>query len=150
MPDFLSPADRSALMSKIRGRDTQPERYVRRQVWAAGFRYRLHDRKLPGAPDLVLKKHRTTVLVQGCFWHGHDCRKGSRRPATNQEYWNTKLERNIARDAANRAALESLGWTVVQIWECNIRADTAVLLQHLRRCRQPEVVVQVANPQTLR
>ena len=150
MPDFLSPADRSALMSKIRGRDTQPERYVRRQVWAAGFRYRLHDRKLPGAPDLVLKKYRTAVLVQGCFWHGHDCLKGSRRPATNQEYWNTKLERNIARDAANRAALESLGWTVVQIWECNIRADTAVLLQHLRRCRQPEVVVQVANSQTLR
>ncbi len=123
-------------MSRVRNRGTAAERYVRREVWAAGFRYRLNVRKLPGAPDLVLKRYQTAVLVQGCFWHGHHCRKGQRRPATNQEYWNKKLDSNLARDAANRAKLQALGWTVFVVWECSIQADTEALLSHLQELRQ--------------
>ena len=136
MPDFLNKEERSRLMARIRSRDTRPERYVRRQVWAAGFRYRLHVRKLPGTPDLVLKRHRTVVLVQGCFWHNHDCPKGRRRPAANPEFWNAKLNRNAARDAENQAKLEALGWTVFPIWECTIKGDTEGLLNHLAESRR--------------
>ena len=102
---------------------------------AAGFRYRVNVRKLLGTPDLVLRRYRTAVLVQGCFWHGHDCRKGQRRPATNQEFWNRKLDGNIARDAANQAKLQAMGWTVFVVWECRLSEDTSVLLDHLRQLR---------------
>ena len=137
MADSLTKENRSALMSRVRNRGTMAERYVRREVWAAGFRYRLNVRKLPGAPDLVLKRYQTAVLVQGCFWHGHTCRKGQRRPATNIKFWNKKLDGNIDRDAANQAKLRSLGWTVFLIWECSIQADTDALLSHLRGLRPP-------------
>ena len=136
MSDFLTKEDRSALMSRVRNRGTAAERYVRRAVWADGFRYRLNVGKLPGAPDLVLRRYQTAVLVQGCFWHGHDCRKGQRRPATNREFWERKLDGNIARDAANHAELRSLGWKVVVIWECRLRDDTATLLEYLRQMRR--------------
>ena len=92
-------------------------------------------RKLPGAPDLVLRRYATVVLVQGCFWHGHDCRKGQRRPATNLEFWNRKLDGNLARDAANLEKLHELGWTVFPVWECRLREDTAALLNHLQSRR---------------
>lgn len=135
MPDFLTKERRSALMSRVKNRGTAVERYVRKEIWAAGFRYRLNVRKLPGAPDLVLPRYQTAVLVQGCFWHGHSCSKGQKRPATNQDFWNSKLDGNIARDAANRVKLQALGWTVFVIWECSIKADTAALLSHLRHRR---------------
>ena len=135
MSDFLTKDRRSALMSRVRNRGTAAERYVRGAVWTAGFRYRLNVRKLPGTPDLVLRRYRTAVLVQGCFWHGHDCRKGQRRPATNQEFWNRKLDGNIARDAANQAKLQSTGWTVFVVWECRLSEDTNALLDHLRQLR---------------
>lgn len=121
-------------MSRVRNKGTAPEIYVRHAVWHAGFRYRLNVRKLPGTPDLALRKYQTAVLVQGCFWHGHDCRKG-RRPATNTEFWNKKLDGNIARDAANQEKLKSLGWAVFIIWECRLGQDTEVLLNHLERLR---------------
>ncbi|MXY46496.1 MAG: very short patch repair endonuclease [Chloroflexi bacterium] len=89
-------------------------------------------RKLPGSPDLVLRRYQTAVLVQGCFWHGHDCRKGQKRPTTNTEFWSKKLDGNIARDAVNQANLRDLGWTVFVIWECRLEADTADLLAHLQ------------------
>ena len=135
MTDTLSKERRSALMSRVRNRGSAIERYVRQAVWSAGFRYRLHVRKLPGTPDLVLKRYRTAVLVQGCFWHGHDCRKGQKRPATNSEFWNRKLDGNIARDAANHAMLQHLGWHVAVIWECHLHSDTNELLDHLRQLR---------------
>ena len=135
MADFLTKEHRSALMSRIRNRGTAAERFVRHAVWHAGFRYRLNVRKLPGAPDLVLRRYRTAVLVQGCFWHGHTCRKGQKRPATNTEFWNKKLDGNIARDDANQAKLKELDWTVFVIWECRLEADTSNLLTHLRRRR---------------
>ena len=138
MTDFLSKERRSALMSRVRNRGTAAERQVRQAVWRAGFRYRLNVRKLPGIPDLALPRYRTAVLVQGCFWHGHDCRKGQRRPASNQDFWNRKLDGNIARDAANRAKLQALGWTVFIVWECRIQEDTAALLQYLNDRRQAQ------------
>ena len=122
-------------MSRVRNRGTTPERYVRHAAWSAGFRYRLNVRKLPGFPDLTFSKYKTAVLVQGCFWHGHDCRKG-RRPATNQEFWNPKLDGNIARDAANQAELRALGWTVFVVWECRLSQDTEALLAYLRQLRE--------------
>ena len=138
MTDFLTPERRSALMARVRNRGTAAERQVRQAVWADGFRYRLNVRKLPGIPDLALPRYRTAVMVQGCFWHGHDCRKGQRRPATNQDFWNHKLDGNLARDAANRAKLQALGWAVFVVWECRIQEDTAALLQHLNELRQAQ------------
>jgi len=135
MPESLTKERRSAVMARVRSRDTGAEKYVRGEVWSSGFRYRLNVRKLPGTPDLVLKRYKTAVLVQGCFWHGHDCRHGQRRPATNTEYWNKKLDRNLARDAANQAKLQALGWTAFVIWECQIHSDTESLLRHLRALR---------------
>ena len=134
MVDFLENSARSALMSRVKGRDTLPERRVRRAVWSAGFRYRLNVRKLPGAPDLVFRRYRTVALVHGCFWHGHDCRKG-RRPTSNHEFWNRKLDGNVARDAANHSRLRELGWEVFLIWECDLPRGTEELLAHLGRLR---------------
>lgn len=135
MSDFLTKEKRSALMSRVRNRGTAAERFVRQAVWTAGFRYRLNVRKLPGAPDLVLRRYSTVVLVQGCFWHGHDCRKGQRRPATNSDFWDRKLDGNLARDATNHAKLRELGWTVFVVWECRLAKDTDALLSHLQRLR---------------
>lgn len=131
MGDFLTKDERSALMSRVKGRDTSPERYVRRAIWAAGFRYRLNVRELPGAPDLVFRRYRTVALVQGCFWHSHSCPKG-RRPTSNQEFWSHKLDGNVTRDAANHATLRELGWKVFLIWECLLREGTDALSTHLR------------------
>ena len=135
MGDFLNKKARSALMSRVKRRDTSAERYVREAVWAAGFRYRLNVRELPGTPDLVLRRYRTVVMVQGCFWHSHDCRKGQRRPTSNQEFWNLKLDGNVTRDATNQARLRELGWNVFLIWECQMRQGTDDLLAHLRKLR---------------
>lgn len=135
MADFLSVKDRSMLMSRVRNRGTAPERYVRRSVWAAGFRYRLNVRKLPSAPDLLLPRYRTAVLVQGCFWHGHDCRKGRTRPASNTAFWNQKLDRTVARDTENQARLRELGWKVFIIWACELQSGTAGLIDYLNTRR---------------
>ena len=143
MADFLTKENRSALMSRVRNHGTAAELYVRHAVWSAGFRYRLNVRKLPGRPDLVLRRYRTVALVQGCFWHGHKCRKGLRRPESNREFWNQKLDGNIARDTANQAALRQLGWAVFLIWECQLNEGTQKLLNHLvdirRRENQPDI-----------
>jgi len=118
------------MMAAVRGKDTGPERAVRAALFSAGYRYRLHRRNLPGSPDIVLPRHRTVVFVHGCFWHGHDCARG-RRPASNVAFWNAKLDRNLARDRANRAALEGAGWTVAIIWECSAEHGIEHLLQEL-------------------
>ena len=138
MVDFLSKEKRSALMSRVRSRGTSSERYVRKAVWSAGFRYRLNVRRLPGAPDLVFPRYNTVALVQGCFWHGHSCRKGQRRPATNQEFWSRKLDGNIARDTVNQEKLRDLGWTVFVVWECLLNEGTDALLAHLNKVRMAE------------
>ena len=135
MGDVLTKEGRSALMSRVKNRGTSAERYVRRAAWGAGFRYRLNVRELPGEPDLVFPRYHTTAIVQGCFWHCHNCRKGRSRPTSNQAFWNRKLDGNVARDTANQARLRELGWTVFLIWECLLDEGTDVLLAHLGNLR---------------
>lgn len=134
MADTLSPEERSRLMARIRSRDTKPEMYVRKAIWRAGFRYRLHSRTLPGKPDLALARYKVAVFVHGCFWHQHGCAKTS-RPSSNREFWDRKLDGNVARDARNQAALKALGWTVLTIWECSLEEGTVEALGVLKRLR---------------
>ena len=134
MADTLSPEERSRLMARIRSRDTKPEMYGRKAVWRAGFRYRLHSRTLPGKPDLALAQYKVAVLVHGCFWHQHGCAK-TNRPSSNREFWDRKLDGNVARDGRNRAALRALGWTVLTVWECGLEEGTAKVLDVLKPLR---------------
>lgn len=128
MVDTLSPKARSALMSRVRGRDTKPEMAVRRMLHRLGYRYRLHRRDLPAKPDLVFVGRKKIVLVHGCFWHGHaDPRcKLARTPKSRVEFWTGKVAYNRARDARNTAALEALGWRVAVVWECELKDMAAV------------------------
>jgi len=120
--DRIAPEDRSRLMSRVRSADTKPEMIVRRRLHAAGLRFRLHRRDLPGRPDLVLPRLRIAVFVHGCFWHGHEeCDRGRRRPKTRTEFWDRKLRENRDRDARVAAELQALGWRVVTVWECETK-----------------------------
>lgn len=107
-------------MAKIRSKDTKPELWLRRRLHAEGFRYRLHDRKLPGKPDLVFPGRRKVILVNGCFWHGHDCPVGARLPKTNTEFWAEKRRRNQDRDLRQQEELRQLGWRTLVVWECQV------------------------------
>lgn len=118
--DTISPSDRSALMSRIRSKDTRPEIAVRSILHRLGYRFRLHRKDLPGKPDIVLPRHRKIILVQGCFWHGHICSLAS-KPKSNESYWSAKIAANRERDARNLDALRQRGWTVLELWECEIR-----------------------------
>lgn len=120
MADIVTPEVRSRMMSGIRGKNTKPEVMLRKALHARGFRYRLHDRTLPGRPDIVLPKWKAVILVQGCFWHGHDCSL-FRMPSTRQEFWCEKIEGNRARDTRNRAKLIGQGWRVLEVWECAMK-----------------------------
>lgn len=120
MTDVLTAAQRQLNMSRIRGRDTKPEMLVRQGLHARGLRYRLHDRKLPGRPDLVFPRHGAVVFVHGCFWHAHGCAL-SKLPATRQDFWKKKLEGNVTRDRRAVDALLASGWRVLVIWECALR-----------------------------
>ena len=119
--DVFTPEQRSAVMRRIKGRDTGPERRVRAALRAAEIGYRLGGQGLPGRPDVVMKGRRIAVFVHGCFWHGHDCPRGARKPKANADYWRAKIERNRARDARVEAALTAAGWRVVTAWECRLR-----------------------------
>jgi DNA mismatch endonuclease (patch repair protein) len=119
--DTFTPAERSAVMRRVRGKDTQPEMAVRSMVHRLGFRYALHRRDLPGNPDLVFPARDRVIFVHGCFWHGHSCRAGRNRPSSNCAYWTAKLDRNQARDAANRRRLRKLGWRILVVWECELQ-----------------------------
>lgn len=114
----MSPAQRSAHMSKIRSKNTKPELKLRQLLHAQGYRYRLHDKNLPGSPDLVFAGRHKAIFVHGCFWHGHACPVGSRLPKSNTEFWSDKRTRNQARDAAQMEKLYALGWEVLVLWEC--------------------------------
>lgn len=117
MPDTVSPQKRSEVMAKVGSKDTRPELVIRRGLHAQGFRYRLHDSKLPGKPDLVFPRYKAVIFVNGCFWHGHGCPR-CRLPSSNTEYWNGKIARNVARDKVNRQLLLAEGWRVLTVWEC--------------------------------
>lgn len=118
---------RSAQMALVRSRDTKPELRVRKALHAAGLRYRLHDRRLPGVPDLVFPGRRIALFVHGCFWHRHPGCSAARLPKSRREFWEPKLAGNVERDERNRAALEALGWTVMVIWECETRDPAALV-----------------------
>ena len=131
MTDVYSAEKRSAVMRRVKGRDTTPELTVRRALTRLGARYRLHRSDLPGHPDIVLPGRRLAVFVHGCFWHGHRCARGSRVPKQNRDYWTAKVARNVARDSRTAEALAGLGWRVETIWECELK-DAAALDARLR------------------
>jgi DNA mismatch endonuclease (patch repair protein) len=124
--------DRSSIMRAVRSRDTTPELIVRRAATALGYRYRLHKATLPGKPDLVFASRRKAIFVHGCFWHGHDCKRGAREPKSNVEYWRAKVQRNRDRDTKTIAALGEAGWDVLIVWECETR-ESDRLNDRLRR-----------------
>jgi DNA mismatch endonuclease, patch repair protein len=124
--DVYPAEKRSAVMRRVKGKDTAPELLVRKALTRLGARYRLHRKDLPGKPDIVLPGRKLAVFVHGCFWHGHDCARGARVPKQNRDYWLAKVGRNRARDAKSRAALTDLGWRVETIWECEL-TDAAAL-----------------------
>lgn len=125
--DTLSKEERSALMSRIRSKDTKPELVVRRALHALGYRFRLHAKELPGKPDIVFRARRKAIFVHGCFWHRHPgCRIAS-EPKSRQDYWEAKFARNVERDRYNLSALKTDGWRVLVVWECQTRRGNDVL-----------------------
>jgi len=121
MSDVFSKEERSEIMRKVKSKNTKPEMIVRRFLFQSGFRYRLHDRKLPGAPDIKLPRFKTLIFINGCLWHGHSECSSADLPQTNMLYWKTKIRKNIIRDKKNLSALKSMGWKVITIWECDMK-----------------------------
>lgn len=123
MTDIVDRQTRSRMMSGIRGKNTKPEMIVRRFLHAKGLRYKLHDKMLPGRPDIVLSRHRTVIMVQGCFWHRHAGCQFAYVPKTRQDFWIAKLEGNVERDNRTVNALQKAGWKCLTIWECQLRGQ---------------------------
>lgn len=123
MSDVMTPQQRHKCMSHIRSKDTKPEVIVRQYLFGEGFRFRIHVKKLPGCPDLVLSKYRTCIFVNGCFWHGHRGCRYATKPKSNAEFWQNKIQNNIRRDELSVQALETMGWKVITVWECELKKD---------------------------
>lgn len=142
MADRMTKEQRHLCMSHIRGKDTRPEIAVRKGLFAAGFRFRLNVRSLPGTPDIVLRKYHTVVFVNGCFWHGHEGCRYYVLPKTNSSFWAAKIDRNRRRDSAVQVRLQALGWKVIVLWECELntaqklRATLEALVGRLRANRE--------------
>lgn len=124
MPDKLTKEQRHHCMAAIHGKNTKPELVVRHYLFSHGFRYRLNHPRLPGHPDLVLRKYRTVIFVNGCFWHGHDNCPSFRLPKTNVSYWKAKIERNKQRDIAEQKRLAAMGWHCITVWECQLKPSS--------------------------
>lgn len=121
MTDVLTKKQRHYNMAAIHGKDTKPEILVRKFLFSRGFRYRLNHPRLPGHPDLVLRKYRTVIFVNGCFWHGHENCKYFRLPKTNIDFWKNKIERNKERDKKEQCQLAAMGWHCITVWECQLK-----------------------------
>ena len=121
MSDVHSKETRSYNMSMIKGKNTKPEMIVRRYLFSKGFRYRVNVKELPGKPDIVLRKYRTVIFINGCFWHGHEGCRYFVIPKTRTEWWRAKIDKNIARDAEVRDKLRSMGWRTMVVWECQLK-----------------------------
>lgn len=134
--DIMSPEKRSALMGRIRGRDTGPEMIVRRLLHSMGYRFRLHGRDLPGRPDIVFRSRRAVIFVHGCFWHRHDCGLGY-MPKTRQQFWQTKFDGNVRRDRKAMNELEAAGWRVIIVWECQIGKPSILAARLTNALGQP-------------
>jgi DNA mismatch endonuclease (patch repair protein) len=130
---MITPPDshRSFVMGQIHSKGTKPEMMVRRGLYALGYRYRVNVSNLPGKPDIVFASRHKIILVNGCFWHGHKCKKGNRIPSTNKEYWLEKINNNVKRDLINLEKLVEMGWEVYILWECEIRQDNEYLAKIL-------------------
>lgn len=148
MADVLDPKQRSQRMSLIKWKDTKPEMVIRKYLFSKGLRYRLHNKKLPGKPDIVLKKYKTVVFINGCFWHGHKDCKYFKMPKSNEFFWEQKINRNRARDIANEFVLQTEGWKVIRIWECELKKvkDREITLEKLYQeiTSQPSIKI---NPE---
>lgn len=120
MSDIYSIRKRSEIMSKICGKETKLEIIVRKFLFSSGLRFRKNDKRYPGKPDITLPKYKTVIFVNGCFWHGHDCKAG-KLPETRKDFWKNKINATKARDKSNQEALRSMGWKVIIIWECEIK-----------------------------
>ncbi|HEX8302527.1 very short patch repair endonuclease [Sphingomonas sp.] len=131
MADTISAERRSWNMSRIKGRDTGPEMRLRSLLHRAGFRFRLHPKELSGKPDIVLPKYHAVIFVHGCFWHRHDGCRNATTPSTRTDFWQAKFDGNVERDKRNRAALETAGWTVITVWECELKVDADRIVQQL-------------------
>ncbi|HEN8797512.1 TPA: DNA mismatch endonuclease Vsr [Pseudomonas putida] len=125
--DIVDTATRSRMMAGIKGRNTQPEMLVRRFLHANGYRFRLHRRDLPGSPDIVLPRFRTCIFIHGCFWHRHPGCRYATIPKTRPDFWMKKFESNVERDQRARTALAASGWTVLTVWECELKSSAAPL-----------------------
>lgn len=120
MSDIVDKSTRSRMMSGIKGEDTKPELFVRKALHKRGFRYKLHDKTLPGKPDLVFSKFRAVIQIQGCFWHKHNCHL-FKWPSTRKEFWKEKIQANVERDRKNIAKLQQNGWKTLLVWECSLK-----------------------------
>lgn len=118
---------RSRTMRAVRSKDTTPELKLRRLLHRAGYRFRLHRKDLAGSPDLAFPGRKAVIFVHGCFWHGHDCRRGARVPKSNADYWRVKIARNVVRDARSLKALQAAGWSATVVWECELKDTDATL-----------------------
>src|SRR6201996_8860866 len=126
MTDVFSPEKRSAVMRRVKGKDTSPELKVRAALRRLGVGARRHRVALPGKPDIAMPGRKLAIFVHGCFWHGHDCARGARTPKANRDYWEGKIGRNRARDDEHRAALAAMGWRAVTLWECELKDAEAL------------------------
>ncbi|MGE4489356.1 MAG: very short patch repair endonuclease [Kiritimatiellales bacterium] len=126
MADHLTPRERSELMSRIHGKNTKPEIFVRSMLHRKGYRFSLHRKDLPGKPDIVLRKYRSVIFVHGCFWHRHKGCKNATEPKTNIEFWQKKFERNVFNDQKHARELRRLGWHVITVWECQLKKPDRV------------------------
>lgn len=148
MVDIVSAEKRSLMMSKIRSKDTKPELLIRKGLHRKGNRYRLHDSKLPGRPDLVFPKWNAVLFVHGCFWHGHNCHL-FRLPQTREEFWKNKIDKNIRRDRTAIRCLKEKGWRVAIVWECALKgkhkielADTILKIENWLKSTYPDCEIR--------
>lgn len=156
MTDVHDKATRSRNMAAIKGKDTKPEVWLRKNLFREGFRFRLHRKDLPGKPDIVFPRYNAVIFLHGCFWHGHDCHL-FRLPASRTEFWRDKIESNRQRDSKNVKLLSEAGWRVLEIWECSIkgkeRKDPGTLLQFVMewlRSESPQEEVRGGSTENLK
>lgn len=147
--DTRSPEQRRRIMQAVRSKDTKPEILVRRLLHAMGYRFRLHRKDLPGKPDIVLPKYRKAIFVHGCFWHAHGCSKGQ-PPKSQLDYWLPKLEQNINRDRTKIEQLESLGWMVLVVWQCETKDSDALAARLRAFVEDSQISDRQSEPATLK
>lgn len=146
MADVHDKSTRRRNMQAVRGKDTQPEIFVRRLLHARGFRFRLHNKKLPGKPDITLPKYKALIFVHGCFWHGHDCRR-AQLPATNTEFWRDKIRSNQQRDRRNIDCLTATGWHILVIWGCALQGKERLSEQQITERLEEWILSSTDNQQ---